>query len=425
MIDDDPTLAGLCLSQARSHLAPGLALGQKITGRGAVEVSARGAVIELSDGREVLDFGSYAVALLGHQHPDVVAAVSDQLARMRTSTRSLANPVTTALAARLIDLLNPSRLRRVWFGQNGTDAVEAALKLARLAAGRPRVLAVEGGYHGKSLGSLAATWSPRYRHGLESTLAPVTHIRRDDPDAVAREVAHGDVAALIVEPVQGESGVVALPADVLRGWAADARAAGTFVIIDEVQCGLWRAGEPSLSLSDGYDLDPDAVLLGKPLGGGILPLSAAVFAEQLYAPMKADPFIHTATFSGHPLSCAAGLAGIDAMEQLAARGGQIGARLGRGLHALAEIYPDVVVQVRGRGLMWGLELSSSAAAGTVLTELSDAGLLVSPCLGRPEVLRLLPPMVLTDTQLDTAMAMLADAVSAARRFTVPAAVLTS
>lgn len=421
----DPTLAARCLGQARNHLAPGLALGQKITGQGAVEISARGAVVELSDGRQVLDFGSYAVTLLGHQHPEVVAAVQDQLQRMSTSTRSLANPVTTELAERLVAVLSPSRLRRVWFGQNGTDAVEAALKLARLAAGRPRILAVEGGYHGKSLGSLAVTWGPRYRRGLESVLAPVTHISRDDPEAVAREAANGDVAALIVEPVQGESGVVPLAPSVLRGWAADAHAAGAFVIADEVQCGLWRAGAPSLSLSPRLHLDPDAVLLGKPLGGGILPLSAAVFADRLYAPMKADPFIHTATFSGHPLSCAAGLAGLRAMERLAPRAAQVGARLDQDLHAIAGDFPDVITAVRGRGLIWGIEFGSSAEAGIVLTELSESGLLLSPCLGRPEVLRLLPPMVVTDAQLDTALALLSAAVSTARRITSASTVLSS
>ncbi|MGS0684578.1 aspartate aminotransferase family protein [Nakamurella sp. GG22] len=421
----DPALAARCLGQARSHLAPGLALGQKITGRGAVEIAAQGTVVQLSDGREVLDFGSYAVALLGHQHPDVIAALSGQLSLMCTSTRSLANPVTTELAARLISLMRPSRLRRVWFGQNGTDAVEVSLKLARLATGRSRILAVEGGYHGKSLGSLAASWSPRYRRGLESVLAPVTHLRRDDHSAVTRETAAGDVAAIILEPIQGESGIVPLDPEVLREWATAARAAGTFVIVDEVQCGLWRAGAASLALSAEYDLDPDAVLLGKPLGGGVLPLSAAVCSEALFAPMRADPFIHTATFSGHPLSCAAGLAGLAAMERLVSRAEQIGRRLGHRLHCLAGEFPDVVVGVRGRGLMWGLELSSSAASGTVLTELSDGGLLVSPCLGRPEVLRLLPPMVVTDAQLDTATTLLADAVRTAGRITHPVAALTS
>jgi len=294
-----------------------------------------------------------------------------------------------------------------------------------LAAGRPRILAVEGGYHGKSLGSLAVTWGPRYRRGLESVLAPVTHISRDDPEAVAREAANGDVAALIVEPVQGESGVVPLAPSVLRGWAADAHAAGAFVIADEVQCGLWRAGAPSLSLGPRLHLDPDAVLLGKPLGGGILPLSAAVFADRLYAPMKADPFIHTATFSGHPLSCAAGLAGLRAMERLAPRAAQVGARLDQDLHAIAGDFPDVITAVRGQGLIWGLEFGSSAEAGIVLTELSESGLLLSPCLGRPEVLRLLPPMVVTDAQLDTALALLSAAVSTARRITSASTVLSS
>ena len=410
----DPQLAERCLRQARTHLAPGLAFGQKVTGRGAVEVGADGAVVRLSDGRQVLDFGSYAVTLLGHQHPDVVAAVHQQLDLMSTSTRVLANPATTALAARLVELLAPSRLRRVWFGQNGSDAVESTLKLARLATGRRRIVAVEGGYHGKSLGALAVTSSPRYRRGLESVLPPVSHVRADDAGAVAAQVARGDVAALIFEPVQGESGVVPLRPDVLHRWVSDARVAGVFVIADEVQTGLWRAGNASVALSEEFGLDVDAVLLGKPLGGGVLPLSAAVCSERLYAPLSADPFIHTTTFSGHPLACAAGLAGVEALERLAPRAARLGARLAAGLRELAGQYPDLVMDVRGRGLLWGIELSSPSAAGTVLTELSDGGLLTSPCLGRPEVIRLLPPAVTTDLQLDTALSLLAAALATAR-----------
>ena len=413
-MNPDPNLAATCLRQARTHLPPGLALGQKITGRGAVEVGADGAVVRLSDGREVLDFGSYAVTLLGHQHPDVVAAVHTQLTRMSTSTRVLANPATTALAARLVDLLAPSRLRRVWFGQNGSDAVEAVLKMARLASGRRRIVAVQGGYHGKSLGALGATWSPRYRRGLESVLAPVSHVRPDDPGAVAAQVARGDVAAFIFEPVQGESGVVPLDPAIVRRWAHDARAAGVFVLADEVQTGLWRAGDASVALSDEYGIDPDAVLLGKPLGGGVLPLSAALCSERLYAPLSVDPFIHTTTFSGHPLACAAGLAGLEALQALTFRVARLSALLADGLHRLAAAYSDVVVEIRGRGLLWGIELTDSGAAGTILTELSDGGLLTSPCLGRPEVIRLLPPAITTDIQLDTALSLLDGALALAR-----------
>jgi putrescine aminotransferase len=415
-VNADPELARRCLRQARTHLAPGIALGQKITGGGAVEVSASGAVVTLSNGRQLLDFGSYAVTLLGHLHPEVVASVQRQLGLISTSTRVLANPVTSALATRIVKLLQPSRLRRVWFGQNGTDAVEAALKLARLRTGRTRILAVSGGYHGKSLGSLAATWSPRYRRGLESVLAPVTHISPTDPDAVAAEVQHGDVAALIFEPVQGEGGVVPLRPGIVARWAADARSAGAFLIADEIQTGLWRAGAVSLALDPEFAVDPDAVLLGKPLGGGVLPLSAAVCSEELYAPLAAEPFLHATTFSGHPLACAAGLAGIGALEKVAHLAQRVGTRLREKLFQLAGTYPDLITDVRGRGLLWGLEMSSSAVAGTVLTELFDGGLLVSPCLGRPEVLRLLPPIIATDAQLDAAAAILEGALHAARAY---------
>jgi putrescine aminotransferase len=404
--------ADLCFRQARAHLSPGLAFGQKLTGQGAAEASALGAEVELTDGRRVLDFGSYAVTLLGHNHPDVVAAVTEQLGRMSTSTRVLANPATTSLAARLLELLQPSRLSRAWFGQSGADAVEAALKLARLATGRARVLAVEGGYHGKTLGALATTWSPRYRAGLADVLAPVTHLAADDEGAVRRAARRNDVAAVIFEPIQGEGGVVPLDEDVLRRWAEDARDAGIFVIADEVQCGLFRAGAAAVSIEAG--LDPDAVLFGKPLGGGVMPLSAAVCSEELYAPLARDPFIHTSTFGGHPLSCVAALAGLDVLETLRSRIEQVGSEFGTGLSALAEHFPDLVYETRGRGLFWGMEMVSSDAAGTTLTELGERGLLLSPCLGRPDALRLLPPAIVSRSQLGRALRILREALVAAR-----------
>ena len=190
--------------------------------------------------------------------------------------------------------------------------------------------------------------------------------------------------------------------------------AGVFVLADEVQTGLWRAGDASVALSDEYGIDPDAVLLGKPLGGGVLPLSAALCSERLYAPLSVDPFIHTTTFSGHPLACAAGLAGLDALQALTFRAVRLSALLADGLHRLAAAYSDVVVEIRGRGLLWGIELTDSGAAGIILTELSDGGLLTSPCLGRPEVIRLLPPAITTDIQLDTALSLLDAALALAR-----------
>jgi putrescine aminotransferase len=388
-----------------------MALAGRLAGRGAVEVSAEGCRVELSDGRTALDFGSYAVGLLGHRHPDVVAAVHRQLDVMTTATRVLVNPVTAAAAARLADYLGGA-LSRVYFGLNGTDAVEAAVKLARLASGRQRVVAVVGGFHGKSLGSLALTHYPPLRAGLEPVLAEATHVAAHDPETVSREVARGDVAALVFEPVQGESGVRPLDTGLLRGWCAEAARHDTFVIADEIQTGLRRCGERSLALAAG--LDVDAVLVGKPLGGGVLPLSAAVCSERLFAPLIADPLKHTATFSGHPLSCAALPAALDAIEALADRGRVIAAAVETGLARLRSNHPDVITDVRGRGLLWGLNLASPQLASRLAVDLSRDGLLVSPCLGRPDTVRLIPPLVAEDADVEEAIAILEKTIGRSR-----------
>ena len=389
------------LRQLRAHHAPALALLGKLAGAGAVEVAAEGCRVTLSDGREMLDFGSYAVTLLGHRHPDVVAAVHGQLDRMPTATRSLANPVLAEAAAALSAYVG---LPRVWFGCNGTDAVEAALKLARLASGRARILAVTGGFHGKTLGSLAATHHPRYRAGLDGVLGPVTHLDPADPAAADRALAEGDVAALVAEPVQGENGVVPLPADVLTRWATAVRRAGGFVLADEIQCGLRRCGPRTVAAADGVPVD--AVLLGKPLGGGVLPLSAVVCTDDLYGPLLRDPSRHTATFSGHPLSCAAVVPTLRALEDGAARIPVLERVLSDGLHALAARHPGAVTAVRGRGLLWGLDLASPEIAGAVLVDATQRGLLTSPCLGRPTTLRLLPPLVAEPADVHTALSIL-------------------
>ncbi|MFJ1732885.1 aspartate aminotransferase family protein [Streptomyces sp. NPDC088254] len=397
------------LGRVRAHLSPGLALVYGMNGAGAVESRGGGARIVLSDGRSALDFGSYAVTLLGRGHPDVLGAVRGELEAMPVSTRVLANGTTAGFAAELVEYTEPDRLTRVWLGLNGSDAVEAALKLARLATGRTRVVAVEGAYHGKSLGALAATWNRRYRRSLEPLLGGVTHIPAD-PEAVPGAFADGDVAAVIVEPVQGEGGVRALSPAFLGVLAAAARQHGAFVIADEIQTGLRRCGERALSVTAG--LRPDAVLFGKALGGGVQPLSALVATEELYRPLATDPFVHTSTFSGHPLAAAAGSAALRAVEALAPRGERLTALMAEGLRRIAHRHAGLITEVRGRGLLWGVEFGPGGAAGDVLLELSRRGLVVSPCLGRPEVIRLLPPMVATDEEVEEALDLL-DATCAA------------
>jgi putrescine aminotransferase len=268
---------------------------------------------------------------------------------------------------------------------------------------------VEGGFHGKSLGALALTHHKRFRAGLGAVLPPVTHVPPDDPGAVARELAHGDVAALVFEPVQGENGVRPLDPGVLRTWCEAAVQHGVFVIADEIQTGLRRCGERSVALAAG--LPVDAVLLGKPLGGGVLPVSAAVCGERLYAPLVADPVIHTSTFAGHPLACAAVPAALDAIEQLAYRGPVIAATMRIGLAGIQREHASLVRSVRGRGLLWGLDLASEELTGELVLRLTRAGLLVSPCMSRPGTLRLLPPLVASDADVEEALETLAEALA--------------
>lgn len=406
--------SGQVFASLQRHGSPGTALGAKIIGGGAVEAHAAGAVVHLSDGREMIDFGSYGVSLLGHRHPTILAAVSDQLARMPASTRTLANPVTAGLMADLAERFG-ERLRRVWLGSDGADAVELALKLARRRTGRRRILAVRHAFHGKTVGALALTFNPAFHVGLESMLGDnVTHIDPADECAVAREAADDQVAALVIEPIQGEGGVQRLPVPTLCRWADDAHSAGAFVISDEVQVGLHRCGPLSLAVAAGVRVD--AVLLGKALGGGVMPLSALIATDELFEPLVTDPTWHSATFGGHPLSCAAGRAAIRTLEQLAPHAAGVGTRLGCGLARLQRMHALTVRDVRGAGLLWGLELTGPAVAGSVLVELAQRDVLVSPCLDAPSTIRLLPPMVTTDIQVDTVLAALDGALTAAAEF---------
>ncbi len=385
---------------ARRHLPPGFALAQKLAGCGAVESEARGSTVTRSDGVRALDFSSYAVPLFGHRPPRIVEAVHRALDTMPTSTRALCNPVTVAAARALVEQFDDSRLERVWFGLNGSDVVDAALKLARLTSGRSTIAAVEGGFHGKSLGALAATWSPRYRTGLEDVLPPVVHLPHE-VGALARAARRHDIAAFIVEPIQGEAGVVPLPLALLQAWRREARDAGVLFISDEIQVGFGRCGEDSLAVRQG--LDPDGLLLGKPIGGGVMPASALLASAELYEPLRRDPFIHTSTFSGHPASCAAVVAAVAELPHAIEAVRELHTQIHPRLTDLVDEHPALLREARGRGALWGVGTTSVAVAGHLLTALHQGGLLVSPCLGDPTVLRLLPPACVTGAELDLAV----------------------
>ncbi|MFD3442646.1 aspartate aminotransferase family protein [Streptomyces sp. NPDC058685] len=410
MSDLGPVDAKATFRRVKRHFSPALSVAGKFSGQGAVEASSDGCRVTLSDGRSVLDFGSYAVALLGHRNPAVLDAVRAQLDVMPASTRTVQSAVAPLAAEKLTEYFSGA-LNRVYFGCGGADAVEVSLKLARMATGRTTVVAVEGAFHGKTLGALSLTHNERFRAGLEPLLHGVVHIDPDDPRALARVIAEQDVAALVFEPVQAENGVRLLDEEVLASWCRDAQEHGAFVISDEIQVGLRRCGAKSVALEAG--LPVDALLLGKPLGGGVVPVSAAVGNDRLFAPLLSDPMLHTATFSGHPLGTGVIPTALATIEEHAADGERIAAAMAAGLAEIRDEHGDVVVETRGRGLLWGIDFTTAEVSGNVLAGLAQSGLVVSPCISRPTTVRLLPPIVATDEDVKEALSLLSGAIAQA------------
>jgi putrescine aminotransferase len=404
------------LAASRNHLNRRVAGMQKLMGANAHAVSAAGAEVLLSDGRRVIDLGTWASSILGHCPPAVVAAVTEQCGTLPAAVRGLASQPAPLLARRLVELASPSRLTRVWLGANGADVTEAALKLARVTTGRLKVLAVRGGFHGRTLGALAVSDADRYSADLQPLLPEVVKID-PEPTAVARHVAAGDVAAVIFEIIQGGRGVVPLPVEVLDGWIRAAHEAGALVIVDEIQTGLWRCGSFSLSLALG--LDPDAVLLGKTLGGGVMPLSALLCTQPMAAALEENPFLHSQTFSGHPLACAAGLAALAAIPAAAAANtDRVAMWLGSLRERLAR-HGDLISRVDVYGLMMGIEFRSPGLADQFVIAAARAGVLLAPSDGDRSVIRVLPALVMSTAQMSLAADRLDGVCDARQRWQAP------
>ncbi|MCI3929453.1 acetylornithine transaminase [Streptomyces sp. AN091965] len=342
-----------------------------------------------ADGREYVDFvGGIAVNALGHGHPAVVDAVSRQIAALgHVSNLFVAEP-PVALAERLLQLFG--RDGRVYFCNSGAEANEGAFKIGRLT-GRPHMVATDGGFHGRTMGALALTGQPGKQQPFLPLPGDVTHVPYGDVDALRAAVTE-DTAFVIIEPVQGENGVVVPPAGYLKAAREITRATGTLLVLDEVQTGVGRTGHWFAHFAD-EDVLPDVVTLAKGLGGG-LPLGATVaFGE---AADLLRPGQHGTTFGGNPVACAAGLAVLDtiAAEGLLDRTKRAGERLRDGIESAGH---GVVDHVRGAGLLLGMVLTEPLAA-QVQRAAQDAGFLVNA--PAPDVVRLMPALNVGDTEVD-------------------------
>ncbi|HET7138653.1 MAG TPA: acetylornithine transaminase [Arthrobacter sp.] len=367
-----------------------------------VLVRGAGCLVWDADGKEYLDLlGGIAVNALGHANPFVTSVISSQLATLGHVSNFFTSPTQIALAEKLLALAHAPAGSKVFFANSGTEAVEAAFKLARRNAtgpdGTPRtkIIALEGAFHGRTMGALALTAKEAYRAPFEPLPGGVVHIPFGDIDALEAAIDE-TVAAVFLEPIQGEAGVRPLPPGYLVAAREATTKAGALLILDEVQTGIGRTGKWFASEDAG--IVPDAITLAKGLGGGF-PIGALLtFGEQTSSLLTAGQ--HGTTFGGNPVATAAALATLHAIEsqRVLENVGAVGDYLRAGLAAV-----DGVTEVRGEGLLIGFDLDSDVAPGVVAAGL-DAGFIVnSP---GPRTVRLAPPLVLTLDQAGTFLAAL-------------------
>jgi putrescine aminotransferase len=381
------------------HVNPGLAGLLRFTGLDKIESHAEGVYVWDTEGKQYLDFlGLYGTLSLGHRHPKVIAAVKEQLDKMPMSVRIMVSEPTARLAARLAEV-TPGDLSMVYFGNSGTEGVEAALKFARFFTHKPGFITTQNGYHGKTLGALSVTPKEHYQLPAAPLVPGVTVVPYGDAKAIESAIGP-DTAAVIVEPIQGEGGIRVPPEGYLREVRRITRERGVLLIADEVQTGMGRTGK--LWASNWEDVDPDILVSAKALGGGVMPISATVMRPEIAAIYKTEPLIHSTTFGGNPLATAAALAALEVTieEDLPTRATEMGNYLLGQLAQLHTAFPDFIQEVRGRGLLVGLEFTDADIGGLAVSELATRGILTAFGLNNPKVVRLEPPLIVEKQHID-------------------------
>jgi acetylornithine/N-succinyldiaminopimelate aminotransferase len=365
--------------------------------------SGDGAVVTDVDGNTYLDLlGGIAVNVLGHRHPAVIAAVTHQIATLGHTSNFYATEPGLALAEELVALLGADAQTRVFFSNSGTEAIELAFKLSRLT-GRTKLVAAQEAFHGRTMGSLALTGQPAKQAPFEPLPGHVTHVPYGQVDALAAAV-DGDTAAVFLEPIMGESGVVVPPAGYLAAARDITARHGALLVLDEVQTGMGRTGAFFAHQHDG--ITPDVVTLAKGLGGG-LPIGACLAVGP--AAELLTPGLHGSTFGGNPVCAAAALAVLRVLaeEDLVRHAEVLGKSVRHGIESLGH---PLIDHVRGRGLLWGMVLTAPRAKDTEAAA-RDAGFLVNAAA--PDVIRLAPPLIITEAQVDSFIAALPGILDAA------------
>lgn len=405
----DPQENAKAIECYENYVNPTHAKLLRMMGLDSAAGEANGCYITDQKGNTYLDcLGGYGVFSLGHRHPEVVRAVRLQLDKMALSSKILLDESLALLGEKLAQI-TPGDLRYSFFCNSGAEAVEAALKFARLTKKKPGIISTFNGFHGKTLGALSITGRDAFRLSSEPLLPQVHFVPYGQLEPV-RSALDENVAAIIVEPVQGEGGVHVPPYGYLTGLRKICDEEGILLIADEVQTGLGRTGY--LFACEAENVVPDIMVMAKALGGGVMPIGAITVRPPVWDVLLREPLIHTSTFGGNPLACSAALAALHVLTEgcLLEEVREKGEYLLDQLQIFPKIYPSVVKEIRGRGLLVGIELTEEAAGGVVMAQLLEHKILVAYTLNNPKVIRVEPPFLITQQELDYFVAALDNAI---------------
>lgn len=388
----------------------------------AVEWMGEGAVFKDILGREYLDcLGGFGMMDLGWSHPDVVATVKAQLGRSPMPSQELIDPLRGVLA-RLLAEITPGDLKYSWFAASGTEAVEAAIKIAKLYTGKSAFIVAVKAFHGKTMGSLSMMGKADFRSPMGPLYAgTVYHVPFGDAEAVEKQLDICEkvgigVAGVLFEPIQGEAGAIVPPDDFWPRIRAATRKYGALLIADEVQTGLGRTGK--LWGVDHWNIAPDILTIAKSLGGGVMPISATCTTEEIFHPMMyPNPFMHTTTTGGGALACSAAIAAIHVTlrerlwEQAADKGDYVIAKLQK----FAAQYPQIYEKITGKGLLIGMHFKSAEIGYKIAAGLFQRNVLVAGTLTSAQTIRIEPPLIISREQLDALLDRLEDVLKSVSR----------
>ena len=382
----------------------------RLAGFDRVEHSGSGAIISDIDGNDYIDcLGGYGVFSLGHANEEIVDAVYAQLRQLPLSSKTFLNKPLADLAEQLA-ILTPGDLQYSFFCNSGAEAVEGALKFARMATRRPAFISTHGSYHGKTLGALSASGRNKYKDPFRPLLETFHFVPFGDITALEATI-NDTVAAVILEPIQGENGIFVAPDGYIQAVRKLCDQHGALLILDEVQTGLGRTGR--LFACEHSGVTPDILTLAKALGGGVMPIGAIVGTKAVWDKVfTVNPYLHTSTFGGNQAACIAALKTLEIIQRdaLVARAEVAGERLMSGLTSVKADFPGILVDVRGRGLMIGVEFADADVGKLVIGSLVKGGVVAAYTLNNPEVMRFEPPLIISDEQIDRVVSVFRDAV---------------